>query len=156
MADRMNSSMSVTVNRPPAEVFAYLSDVSKHAEWSPKPYRVEGTAGPVTAGDTFTSIGTIPGDKNHRNDVTVTECAAPTRLVLDSAEKDEHFVNTFELQPQGDGTLLTRSMDGPKPGFPLSVVFPLIMAAFIKPDVQKGLNNLKAQLERQTGEPATR
>lgn len=40
------------------------------------------------------------------------------------------------------------AMDVPKPGFPLSVVFPLIMAAFIRPDVQKGLGNLKANLER--------
>lgn len=148
MAGRSNSSMTVTIDRPPAEVFAYLSDVSKHAEWSPKPFRVEGSSGPVSAGDTFTTYGVIPGDKNHRNEVTVTECTAPTRLVLDAVEKDQHFINTFDLQPQGSGTLVTRSMDAPKPGFPLSLVFPLIMAALVRPDVQKGLNNLKANLER--------
>lgn len=148
MAGRSTSSQSVSINRSPAEVFAYLSDVSKHAEWSPKPYRVEGTSGPVKTGDTFASVGQIPGDKNHRNEVTVTECSAPTRLVLDAEEKGQHFVNTFELQPQGDGTLLTRTMDAPKPPFPLSVLMPLILVAVIKPDVQKGLNNLKANLER--------
>ena len=147
MAGRSTNSWSIYVNRPPAVVFDYVSDVSKHAEWSPKPYRAEGTSGPVDTGDTFTSIGTIPGDKNHRNEVTVTECSPPTRLVLDSVERGEHFVNTFELEPQGDGTLLTRSTDAPNPPFPLSLVFPLIMAAFIKPDVKKGLNNLKAKLE---------
>ncbi|HET6818293.1 MAG TPA: SRPBCC family protein [Mycobacteriales bacterium] len=138
----------MSINRSPAEVFAYLSDVSKHAEWSPKPYRVEGTSGPVKVGDTFASVGTIPGDKNHRNQVTVTECSAPTRLVLDAEEKGQHFINTFDLQPQGDSTLVTRTMDAPKPSFPLSVVFPLILAAVIRPDVHKGLNNLKAILER--------
>lgn len=147
MAGRSTSSQSVSINRSPAEVFAYLSDVSKHAEWSPKPYRVEGASGPVKTGDTFTSVGVIPGDKNHRNDVTVTECTAPTRLVLDAMEKGQHFINTFELEPQGAGTVLTRSMDAPKPPFPVSLVFPLIMSAVIKPDVQKGLNNLKARLE---------
>jgi uncharacterized protein YndB with AHSA1/START domain len=148
MAGRSVNSMSVSINKSPAEVFAYLSDVSKHAEWSPKPYRVEGTSGPVQAGDTFASVGTIPGDKNHRNEVTVTECSPPNRLVLDSAEKGQHFINTFELAPEGAGTLLTRSMDAPKPPFPLSLVFPLILSAVIKPDVQKGLNNLKANLEK--------
>jgi hypothetical protein len=68
--------------------------------------------------------------------------------VLDALEKGEHYISTFDLQPQGPGTLLTRTMDAPKPSFPLSVVFPFIMAAFIRPDVNKGLNNLKTNLER--------
>ena len=148
MAGRSTTSQSVSINRSPAEVFAYLSDVSKHAEWSPKPYRTEGTSGPVKVGDMFASVGSIPGDKNHRNEVTVTECSAPTRLVLDAMEKGEHFINTFELQPQGEGTLVTRSMDAPNPPFPISLIFPLLMATVIKPDVRKGLNNLKANLER--------
>lgn len=148
MAGRSAESFTVTIDRAPDVVFDYIADVSKHAEWSPKPYRVEGTAGPVKVGDTFTSIGTIPGDKNHRNEVTVTECAAPRRLVLDSEEKGEHFINTFELVAEGSGTRLTRTIDAPQPPFPLSVLFPLIMVAFIKPDVNKGLRNLKSNLER--------
>jgi uncharacterized protein YndB with AHSA1/START domain len=148
MAGRSTSSFSVSINRSPAEVFAYLADVSKHAEWSPKPFRVENMSGPVSTGDTFTSVGVIPGDKNHRNEVTVTDCSPPSRLVLDATEKGQHFINTFELTPQGDGTLLTRSMDAPKPPFPVSLLFPLIMAAVVRPDVNKGLNNLKAKLEQ--------
>jgi uncharacterized protein YndB with AHSA1/START domain len=147
MAERMSASWTVTIDRAPEDVFAYLADVTKHSEWSPKPFRAEGVSGAVKTGDTFTSVGTIPGDKNHRNEVTVTECSAPTRLVLDAMDKGEHFVNSFDLQAQGGGTLVTRTMDTPKPGFPLSMVFPLIMVAFVKPDVQKGLQNLKATLE---------
>jgi hypothetical protein len=93
-------------------------------------------------------VGTIPGDKNHRNEVTVTDCSPPRRLVLDSQEKSEHFINTFDLEAEGSGTRLTRTVDAPPPPFPLSVLFPLIMAAVIRPDVQKGLRNLKATLER--------
>lgn len=148
MTQRSVATFTTTINRTPEDVFAYLADIGKHAEWSPKPFRVEGASGPVKVGDTFTTVGTIPGDKNHRNDVTVTECSAPHRLVLDSQEKDEHFINTFELEADGDGTKLTRIMDAPKPPFPLSVVFPLILTAFIRPDVNKGLANLKANLER--------
>jgi hypothetical protein len=77
----------------------------------------------------------------------VAECTPPTRLVLDALEKDEHFINTFELAADGSGTRLTRIVDAPKPGFPLSVVFPLIKAVFITPDVNKGLRNLKGILE---------
>ena len=148
MAGRSVDRFVTTIDRPPDVVFAYLSDVSRHGEWSPKPFRVEGSTGPVSGGDTFTSIGRVPGDKNHRNEVTVTECSPPRRLVLDSQERGEHFVNTFELTAEGSGTRLTRTVDSPRPTFPLSVVFPLIMAAFIRPDVNKGLRNLKNLLER--------
>lgn len=148
MGKRVVATFTTTIDRPPAAVFDYLADVSKHSEWSPKPFRVEGPGGAVKAGDTFTSVGCIPGDKDHHNEVTVTECASPRLLVLDAKEKDEHFINTFELQPDGDGTRLIRTVDAPRPGFPLSVVFPLIMATFVRPDVQKGLRNLKANLER--------
>jgi uncharacterized protein YndB with AHSA1/START domain len=148
MAQRSVASFTTTIDRSPAVVFDYIADVGKHAEWSPKPFRVEGSSGRVNVGDTFTSVGTILGDKNHRNEVTVTECSPPRRLVLDSLEKGEHFINSFELEPDGSGTRLTRTTDAPKPPFPLSVVFPLIMSAVIRPDVQKGLRNLKATLER--------
>ncbi|MDX6198394.1 MAG: Polyketide cyclase / dehydrase and lipid transport [Actinomycetota bacterium] len=148
MAERSVTDFTVTIDRTPAAVFDYIVDVSKHAEWSPKPYRVEGSTGPVKVGDTFTSIGAIPGDKSHRNDVTVTECTPPRRLVLDSAEKDQHFINTFTVEAEGEGTRVTRTVDAPKPPFPLSVVFPLIMAVFVRPDVNKGLGKLKANLER--------
>lgn len=149
MAGRMSVTATVNINRPPAEVFAALSDVSKHGEWSPKPLRIEGiAAGPVKTGDTFTSYGVVPGDKDHRNEVTVTECSAPTRLVLDAMDRGEHFVNTFDLRADGTGTSLTRTMDMPKPGLPLALFMPLISALLIRPDVKKGLGQLKANLER--------
>ena len=148
MTERKVLTFSTTIDRPPDVVFDYIADVSKHAEWSPNPFRVEGTISHVKAGDTFASVGTIPGDKNHRNEVTVTECTPPRRLVLDALEKDEHFINTFDVEADGSGTRLTRIVDAPKPKFPLSVAFPLIKAIFISPDVNKGLRNLKARLEQ--------
>jgi uncharacterized protein YndB with AHSA1/START domain len=148
MAERSVATFTTTIDRPPDVVFDYLADVSRHGEWSPKPFRVEGSTGRVRVGDTFTSIGHLPGDKDHRNEVTVVECSPPQRLVLDASEKGEHFINTFELVAQGSGTLLTRTMDSPRPTFPVSVLFPLIMAVFIRPDVEKGLRKLKVALEQ--------
>ena len=148
MSGRTVDRFVTTIERPPDVVFAYLSDVSKHGEWSPRPYRVEGSSGPVAAGDRFTSVGSVPGDKDHRNEVTVAECTPPRRLVLDSTDRGEHFVNTFEVEADGAGARVTRVVDAPTPSFPLSVVFPLIKAAFIRPDVNRGLANLKARLEQ--------
>ena len=148
MAERTVMEFTITIDRSPALVFDYVVDVSKHSEWSPSPFRIEGCNGPVKVGDTFSSIGVLPGDKNHRNEVTVTECSPPDRLVLDCTDHDKHFLNTFTFEAVGGGTKLTRLVDAPKPTFPLSVVFPLIKTAFINPEVNKGLAMLKANLEK--------
>ena len=76
------------------------------------------------------------------------ECTPPTRLVLDSSERGQHFFNTFEVEPDGTGSKVTRTVDAPNPPFPLSLLFPLILVAVIKPDVNKGLRKLKENLER--------
>lgn len=148
MSGRKSVVTSVTVDRPPAEVFEYLVDVRKHAEWSPKPFRVEGVNGPVSKGTTFTSYGWVPRDSNHRNEVEVTECDPPSRLVLTSTERGEQFINTFAVSAEGAGSKLVRTMDMPVPGGVLGLLLPLLVPALIKPDQQKGLNKLKANLEK--------
>ena len=147
MAGRKTITCSVTVAKPPDQVFAYVTDVSKHSEWSPKPFRVEDISGQVGKGMTFTSYGTIPGDKNHRNDVEVTEYDAPSRFGLTSTEKDQQFFNTFEISAEGAGSKVVRTMDMPSPGGVVGLLLPVFIPMFIRPDVQKGLNNLKAKVE---------
>jgi uncharacterized protein YndB with AHSA1/START domain len=147
MGARIEVRTAVTVDRPAEEVFDYLADVTRHAEWSPKPYRVEGLTGPVAVGTTFTSYGWIPGDKEHRNDVTVTALDRPHHLVLTSAEKGEQFVNTFTLTRRGDATEVERVMDMPRPGGVTGLLFPVLVPTFLRPAVAKGLRMLKARLE---------
>lgn len=137
----------VTTSRPAEEAFAYLADVSRHPEWSPKPLRVEGPAGPAAKGARFTSYGWVPGDKEHRNEVEVTEVEAPTRLVMVSREPGGEFVNTFSLSPSGSGTTIRRVMDMPRPGGPLGLVFPLLVALVAVPGVRKGMEKLRANLD---------
>jgi hypothetical protein len=36
---------TVTIDAPPEKVWPWVADLSKHAEWSPKPYRVEWLSG---------------------------------------------------------------------------------------------------------------
>jgi uncharacterized protein YndB with AHSA1/START domain len=146
---RIEIRTAVTVDRPPEQVFDYLVDVRKHAEWSPKPYRVEGVDGPLTAGSTFKSWGWIPGDKEHANDVEVTAVERPTRFSFAAKEKGEQFVNTFTLTPAGTGTKVERLIDMPRPGGLLGAVFPLVANGFVKPAVGKGLKMFKARAEAQ-------
>ncbi|MGH2595549.1 MAG: SRPBCC family protein [Actinomycetota bacterium] len=147
MSGRAKAQLSILVNRKPDEVFAYLSDVRKHAEWSPKAYRVEGVDGPLEMGSMFTSYGWVPKDADHRNDVEVTAFDPPRRIEFTGREKGEDFLNTYVLTPQGDATRINRTIDMPKPDGVGGALFPLILGGFIKPATNKGMKMLKAKLE---------
>ncbi len=148
MAKRSTASWSVVVQKTPDEVFDYLSDVRRHAEWSPKAYRVEDLVdGPVGKGTTFTSYGWIPRDADHRNEVEVTEFERPSRLVLTSRESGEEFYNRYTLTPVAGGTKVDRTMDMPTPAGLQGAIFPLFLGGFIKPAVGKGMQMFKKNLE---------
>jgi len=139
---------TVTTRRSIEDAFAYVADISKHPEWSPKALRIDGLSGPVAKGTHYTSYGWIPGDKEHRNEVEVTELDSPTRMVLVSTEPDGgEFINTFELSSTGSGTSIKRTMDMPKPTGMLGLVFPLILAFVAKPGFNKGVTTLGAKLD---------
>lgn len=146
---RRTITTSVVVNRPRDEVFAYLADFSRHHEWSPKPYTVEPVGDtPMGVGARFHSEGSIPRDPHHRNDVEVRVYEPPTRLGFESTEKGETFVNLFTLTAQDGGTNVVRTLDMPTPGGLGGLLMPLLANGYIKPAVQKGMNMLKANLEK--------
>jgi uncharacterized protein YndB with AHSA1/START domain len=138
-----------TIARPAERVFAAVADVRSHAEWSPKPYRTEGLpeGATVVQGTRYTSFGWLPNDKDHRNDVEVTELQAPTRLVLTATDSGETFVNTFTVTPTSTGARIERVTDMPKPGGIVGLIFPVLLRALIQPDMTKGLTTLKTTLE---------
>lgn len=138
---------SVSTTRSPEDAFGYLADVTRHSEWSPKPYRVEDLSGPVQKGTTFTSYGWIPGDGDHRNDVEVTEVDPPRRFALRSIEKGQTFENTFVVEPEGSGSRISRTIDLPVPGGVVGALFPVLFAVVVKPAVQKGMNMLGSRLD---------
>jgi uncharacterized protein YndB with AHSA1/START domain len=139
---------TVIVDRTPEEVYAYLTDLSRHAEWSPKPYSVEPvTEGPIHVGSRFRSVGWVPRDPNHVNEVEITELHSPSRFAFTAWEQDQAFKSEFTLTPVDGGTQIVRTMDMPKPAGALGVAFPVIFRTVVKPGVQKGMDMLKAKLE---------
>jgi uncharacterized protein YndB with AHSA1/START domain len=146
---RKTITTSVVVNRPPEDVFAYLADFSRHHEWSPRPYRVQRIGDtPMGVGARFHSEGYIPRDPKHANDVEITGYEPPARLAFESEEKSQKFFNEFTLTPQDGATRVVRTLDMPSPGGFAGLMMPLLASGYIKPTVQKGMNMLKANLEK--------
>lgn len=139
---------TAVVQRPPQEVFDYLADIGRHGEWSPKAWRVEREPGRAQLGTRFVSYGWIPGDKEHRNEVEVTEFDPPNRISWETTEQGlpDRFVSSFALTPEGSGTRVERIFTFPKPRGFVALIFPLISAAIVRPNFNKGIALLEQRL----------
>ena len=148
MEQRVTVRAVVYVDRPPEQVFAYVADVSRHAQWSPKPFHVGDLppTGELVVGSTFTSYGHLPGRSEHRNEVRVLELEPSERLVLESVDASGTYRSTFVVAPRGSGSTVLRELDLPRPDGVLGVTMPLFIRSVLGPDMSRGLRNLSTQL----------
>ncbi len=148
MADRIVETFSVVVNKPADEVFAFISDVNNHAEWSATAYRVEEVSDPSFAtGSTFASYGVSRDSDDKRNEVTVLANDANELFSLSSIEDGDTYINTFNLTPEGDGTKVDKVIDMPKPGGPMGMMFAGIFKSVIAPRIAESMDKLKEVVE---------
>lgn len=139
----------VTINAKPGDVWPYVANLDRHAEWSPKSYSVEWVSGePNAVGSTFRSTGYLPQDKNHVMEGRVTASDAPARFEVRSSDSGGEAINTFVLTPQGEGqTIVERTVRMQTPTGFLKVVFPVLFPLVVRPAIQKGMNMLKTKVE---------
>ncbi|MFN2581700.1 MAG: SRPBCC family protein [Candidatus Dormibacteria bacterium] len=148
----------IVVSRAAEDIFDYLADFSRHAEWSPRPFKIEPiSGGPLQVGSRFRSHGSLPRDwREYSNDVEVTALDRPWRIAFAATEharvfKKEHaltFENEFVLTPVGAGTEVERSLRTPSPPGVLGLVLPLLARWVIKPGVQAAMLRLKENVDR--------
>ncbi len=142
-------TVSTTIQAPPEAVWPWVADLGKHAEWSPKPYRVELVSGdPGTVGARYHSVGWVPpNDGNHENDVEITESTPYTRFALHATDENGTFSNTFELTPAGTGTEVSFTLVFPEMSGLAKVMVPILFPLVGKRDITKRMALLKAAVE---------
>jgi uncharacterized protein YndB with AHSA1/START domain len=144
----VQGTFTVTIDAPPDEVWPWIADVTKHGAWSPKAFSAELVSGEVgQVGSRYRSVGWIPNDKNHSNDVEIVEAVPHERLVLRSDDSLGPFTNTYVLQPAGSGTEVAWTLAFPPLRFPMSVMAPLLFPIVGKPDGRKRVQLLKRAVE---------
>ena len=143
------ATVSVTIQAAPDVVWPWVADITRHAEWSPKPYRVELVSGePNAVGTRYRSVGWVPpNDGNHVNDVVITEVVPVSRFALDARDDSGTYVNTFDLRPVADGTEVTFHIVFPPMKGLSAVMVPLLFPIVAKPDFRKRLSLLKQKVE---------
>ena len=141
------STSSVFINRTPEDVFAYVSDLSKHGEWADNPLEVTPVDdSEIAVGKKYRSTaefrgGTVTGEQ------TITAFEPNEKFsfyVEDTTSKHDHI---FTFSPQGDGTLMERTAIGQWP-FHIWLLSATIGSVLIgKPMMKRAYANLKEKLE---------
>jgi uncharacterized protein YndB with AHSA1/START domain len=135
----------VTINRAPAEVFAYLAQFENIPAWN---YAISETrkvtTGPVDVGTRYRQVRTLPS--RSEEEFEVAEFEPDRRLSVDGDLGPFHGRVTYVLDADGETTTLTNTMELEASGA-MSLVAKLATRN-VRTAVAANLNVLKELLER--------
>jgi uncharacterized protein YndB with AHSA1/START domain len=144
----VSGTFTKTIDAPPAAVWPWIGELEKHAEWSPKTFKAELVSGePGAVGSRYRSVGWVPGDKNHSNDVTIVEMVPEKRLELRSDDPQGSFKNAYSLRPVAAGTEVTYEIVFPEMKGMLKLMLPVLFPLVAKRDIRRRLDLLKQKAE---------
>ena len=109
---KVKASAERTIDAPAEQVYGYLADMHQHSRFLPpafSDFKVE--EGGVGAG-TVTSFAVTAGGRTRNYRMRITE-PEPGRTLVES-DANSSLVNTFNVEPQGDKSLvrISTSWDG--------------------------------------------
>jgi len=139
----------VLVRAPVQTVFGYVSDLTKHPEWSGGELKVEAVAaGPIAVGKEYRSKGQVATQKDRPNQLEVTEYDPPRKFSFVALDPDFGKVyHAFTFPQQDGGVLLTRTTTLNLKPF-VAFMFRLVIYPLIGgPAMQRAFARLKAKLE---------
>lgn len=153
---------TIVIDKPPAEVFAYLEDVANHSEFSDhylKEFRLtrEDSIG-LGAGARF--YVDAPFNRFSWADVTIVEAEPPRRIVQRGRTGKFNrirLLSTWELEPTAGSTEVTLTTETEPPRMLSDKLWESFAKGWFKRQQRKALKRLRAILEegRQRGPRTT-
>ena len=151
--DTFRVERAASVKAPPEKIFAILNDFQKWGSWSPwekKDPAMKRTWGAVTSGKGAKYAWEGNSDVG-KGSMEIAESSPSSRLTikLDFIEPFEgHNIVHFTLEPKGDSTNVTWTINGPMPFISKVISIFCSMDSMIGQDFEAGLANLKAVAEK--------
>jgi uncharacterized membrane protein len=94
----------IEIDRPPADVFAYLDQLDRHGEWQTAIQEVTGVSdGPTGVGTRATEKRRVPGGVREMT-YEITEHEPPRRVAFKGLDGPIRPVGTVVIEPLDDGT----------------------------------------------------
>jgi uncharacterized protein YndB with AHSA1/START domain len=142
-------SHPILVHTPLQKAFDYVSDLTRHPEWSGGELKIEAlTPGPIAVGKEYRSRGEVAIQKDRPNTVQITEYEPPHKFAFAANDRDFGKVtHVFTFADQNGDVLITRTMTvNLNPIVALAFRF-LIYPMIGKPSMNKAMTGLKTRLE---------
>jgi len=152
----MSMECEVTVNAPPAQVFARATDLSSFGNWMAGFVRVEPlTPGPAGVGASWREVRKMYGrEAGEVFEVTAWDPPRSFALYVDGkkgAMRRGEFRFTHTFEPVGDGTATRLRLSGEVIGMGcVGVLFGWAMKGMFRKAIQKDLQALKGWIEGET------
>jgi uncharacterized protein YndB with AHSA1/START domain len=136
--------VKTTIARPPNEVFAVLVDVPHHVDWAKGAGQIRDVSdNPAKLGTTWTQVSSMAGRKVEA--IARVEACDPDRRFAFSTDKPFPARLAFELEPEGEGTVVNVHAEAEPGGF-FSIATPLLRKAATD-RLTKDVASLKSKLE---------
>jgi uncharacterized protein YndB with AHSA1/START domain len=151
--DVFHVQRSTTINAPAAKVFPLIDDFREWTKWSPYEKldpAMKRTYGATTVGKGATYAWDGDG-KAGAGRMEIVESTAPSKvgIALDFKRPLENRAKAmFTLEPRGDATLVTWTMDSPSPFLAKLMHVFFDTEKMVGDDFAQGLADLKALAER--------
>lgn len=145
-------SHQVLVHAPLQKAFDYVSDLTRHPEWSGGELKIEAiTPGPIAVGKEYQSRGEVAVQKNRPNTVKITEYEPPHKFAFAANDPDFGIVtHEFRFTEKNTGVLIERIMTvNLNPIIALGFrffIYPLIG----RPSMNRAMAGLKERLEEKS------
>ena len=138
------SNYQIGIDARPEDVFAYVSDLTRHGEWCENLTVESVSDGEAAVGSEYRSTGKMMG-KQVQNTVRITEFESPTRISFETNDGSNDFLQEIMLSSQDEGTLLERRVSMDMNPF-MALVFKLVAGPMVaNPSMNK---SLKARMEQ--------
>ena len=150
----LTRSVQILINTNLQKAFDYVSDLTKHPEWSGGELKIEAVSSePIQVVKEYVSKGEVAIQKDRPNSLWVTEYQSPHTFGFVANDPDFGDVfHTFTFVEKVNKVLITRTMKlnvNPFIAFGFTFfVYPLIG----NPSMKKAFNNLKRRLETNENE----
>jgi polyketide cyclase/dehydrase/lipid transport protein len=145
----LTRSHQVFVHAPMESAFDYVSDLTRHPEWSGG-LKIEAlTPGPIAVGKEYRSQGEVAVQKDRPNTVRVSQYAPPHTFGFIARDPDFGDIShVFTFVSKDNGVLITRTMT-----VTLNVLLAFLFRFFIypligKPSMDKSMAALKTRVEQ--------
>ena len=139
----------ILVDVPLQKAFEYVSDLTRHPEWSGGELKIEALSpGPIAVGKEYQSRGEVAAQKDRPNTVQITEYEPPHNFAFAAKDPDFGTVrHEFTFMKENNGVLIRRRMT-----VRLNPLLAFLFRFFIypwigRPSMNKAMARLKTKLE---------